>query len=95
MDTLIDIIFELLGGLFEFGPQIAKSKKIPVWVKILLLLLFILMCIAAAGFIIWAGVSLINESSTVFGIIVLLIVPAGIAAIIFKVRKYLKNKVDE
>ena len=83
MDDLIEILLELV---LEGSHELLKSKKVPIWIRYIIALIFISIIIG----VIVLGVILLKES-IIGGIIIIGVGLFLLIGIIIKIRKYLKS----
>lgn len=83
MDDLIEILIELI---LEGSHELLKSKKVPIWIRYIIALIFINIIIGLLVF----GVLLLKKS-IIGGILIIGVGLFLLLGIIRKIRKYFKN----
>lgn len=88
----MEFLFEIIGEaifelLFAGGEYAVKSSRTPRPIRILLAVISLLFFLAVVGLIIFAGVTMIIESSLVGGIIILAV---AVLIILAALRKILR-----
>ncbi len=93
MELIVDFLFEFVFDvLLEIGVEASKSRRLPKWLRYLLIAVIALFLMAVVGMVVIAGVLMMQESM----VIGLLLILAGIfllgACIVLLRKNYLKRK---
>ncbi len=84
MEFMIEIIFETI---FELGDNATKSSKTPYILKLILLSLFTISVLGVCAFIIFLGITCIQQNYTLIGIVCILFSISFLALAILKIIK--------
>lgn len=89
MDFILELILEIiLEGTLEFG----MSKKVPLFVRILLLLVLLLICGAMIGVIAMAGIEVWQSGNIGASVMIFVIDVAFVVLCVYALRKkYIEN----
>lgn len=93
MDDLLEALFEILIEIiFEGLSGTAKSKHVPLPLRILCAMLLVIFVAAVVGLIVFCGVILIKDYSVIAGAIVLAVAAVLCGGLVWKFIKTFRDR---
>ncbi len=88
MDDLLEALFEILIEIiFDGASDTAKSRRVPMPLRILCAVVLVIFVLAAVGLIVFCGVLLIRQHNIIAGVVILAVAAVMVGGLAFKFIK--------
>lgn len=93
MDDLLEALFEVIIEIvFEGLSGTAKSKRVPLPLRILAALLLLIIVAGVVGLIVFCGIILIKDYSVIAGVVILAVAAVLCGGLVWKFIKTFRDR---